>query len=177
MTRKKLLPTRFRLFHLLHQLLSRVHTSRQTQPRNSTWALHSQAKPFWKIARYFTTPTRSVPPLFEHDVQVFRSADTAGLLAQHFEWTHHLNINVGTTKPACAVNRTVNKYFRRPNPHVTEAQLTNPYELRRPIQPLKTKSAPGTDVVSATMLRNLSCKALNHLTQIFNHILRFGYFP
>ena len=109
-------------------------------------------------------------------MQVFNSADTADLLAQHFEPTHHLNLNVGTTKHARTVNRTVNKYIRRLNPHVAKAQLTNPYEFGRLIKSLKTKPAPVTDSISATMLRNLSRKALIHLTQIFNHILRFEYF-
>jgi hypothetical protein len=37
--------------------------------------INSQAKPFWKIARHFTTP------LFDYGVQVFNSADKADLLA------------------------------------------------------------------------------------------------
>jgi len=36
-----------------------------------------QAKPFSNIARYFTNPTQSVPPLYDHGVQVFNSADEA----------------------------------------------------------------------------------------------------
>ena len=105
------------------------------------------------------------PPLFDHDVQVFSSADTADLLAQHFERTHHLSLSVGTTKYARTVNRIVNKYFRRPHPQVPETQLTNPFELRRLIQSLKTESAPGAEAGSVTMLRNLSRKAFIHLTQ------------
>jgi len=139
--------------------------------------LHPQAKPFWKIARYFTTPTRSVPLLFDHSVQVFNSADKAELLVQQFERIHHLNSNVGTANHAHIVNHTVNKYFSRPHPHVPAAQLTKPYELRRLIQSLKLKSAPGTEGISATMLRSLSRTALIHLIQIFNHNLRPGYFP
>jgi hypothetical protein len=90
---------------------------------------------------------------------------------------HHLYLNVGTANHARIVNRTVSKYFRRPHPHVPETQFTNPYELRRLIQSLKTKSVPGTDRISAIMSRNLSRKTLVHLAQLFNHILRFRYFP
>ena len=172
------------LFHLLHQLLSRVLYSRLNQLRNPKSAsflgtLHPQSKPkpFWKIARYLTTPTRTVPPLFNHGVQVLNSADEADLLAQHFERIHHLNLNVGTANEAHMVYRTFNNYFRRPHPHITEAQLANPYELRRLIQSPKTKPALGTDGISATMLWILFRKALIHLNQLFNHILRFGYFP
>jgi len=91
--------------------------------------LHSQAKSSWKIVRYFTIPTRSVPPLFAHKVLVFNSVDKAELLLQHFERIHHLNSNVATANHARIVNHTANKYFSRPHPHVPEAQLTKPYEL------------------------------------------------
>ena len=168
----------FRPYHLLHQLLSRVLTFRLAQLRNSKWAsflgtIHPQAQPFWKIARYYTIPTRCVPPLFDHGVQVFNSAAKAQLLAQHFEQIHHLNLHGGTANYA----HTVNKYFRHSHPHDPEGQLINPYELRRLIQSLKNKSVPLTECISATTLRNLSRNALIHLTQIFNRILRFGYFP
>jgi hypothetical protein len=133
------------------------------------WAHYTpQAKPFWKSARYFTTPTWSVPPLFDHSVQVFNSAKKADLLALHFKRIHHLNLHVATAKHAHMVNCTINKYF---------CQFTNPYELRCLIRSLKTKCAQGTDSISATMLRNLSHKALIHLTQLFNLIPMFGYFP
>jgi hypothetical protein len=171
----------FRLYHLLHHLLSHVLTSRRNQLRNSKWVsflgtLHPQAQIFWKIARYFTAPTRSVPPLFDHGVQVLISASKAELLAQHFERILHLNLNVGTANHKRMVNRTVNKYFRRLHPHVSETQLKKPYELRRLIQSLKTEPAMGTEGISVTLLWNLSRKALIHLTQLFNYILRFGYF-
>ena len=68
-------------------------------------------------------------------------------------------------------------HFRRPTRTFPEAQLTTPYEPRSLIQSLNTKSAPGTEGISATMLRNLSRKALIQLTQLWNHILRFRYFP
>jgi len=139
--------------------------------------LHPQAKPFWIITKYFITPTWSVPPLLDHGVQVFSFANKAKLLALNFKWIHHLNLHVATAKHARMVNCTINKYLRRLHQHVTEAQLTNLYELWRLIQSLKTKSLPGTDSISATMLLNLSHKALSHFTQLFNLILRFGYFP
>jgi hypothetical protein len=120
----------FRLFHPLHYLISRVQTSRLSQLRNFKWAsslgtLNPQAKPFWKNARYFTTPTRSVPPLFDHGVQVFNSVDKAEIVAENFERIHHLNLNVGTANHARVVNRTVNKYFSPPTPTHTSPRLAS----------------------------------------------------
>jgi len=88
--------------------------------------------------------------LFEHVVQVFNSVDKDELLAQHFERTHHLNLHVGTTNACTHGNRTFNKYFCCSYPHVPEAQLKNPYEIRRLIQSLNIQSAPGTDGISAS---------------------------
>lgn len=63
-------------------------SSRLIQLRNSKWASfldtkHPQDKLFPKITRYFTTPSRSVSPLFDHSVQVYNSADKAELVARH----------------------------------------------------------------------------------------------
>lgn len=116
--------SRFHLFHLLHQFLFHVLNSQLTQVWNSKWAsflgtLHPKQNQFWKIARYFMTPTQSVPPLFGHVVLVFISADKAKHLTQHFERTHQLNLNVSTANHACMVNCTINNFFHRPplTPH------------------------------------------------------------
>jgi hydroxyethylthiazole kinase-like sugar kinase family protein len=64
-------------------------------------------------------------------MQVFNFADKAEHLTRHFERIAYLNLNFGTANQARTVNRAVNKYFRLSHPYVTDAQLTNPYELRR----------------------------------------------
>jgi len=108
----------FCLFHLLHQLLSRVLTSQLTQLRNSKLAsflgtLHPK-KTHFRISPGASRPLHNLflAYLFDHGVQVFNSADKAERLTRHFE----LNLNVGTANQARKVNRTVNEYFRRPHP-------------------------------------------------------------
>jgi hypothetical protein len=56
-------------------------------------------------------------------------------------------------------------------------QLTNVYEVKCKILLLKTRSAPGQDDITPTLLRHLSRKALTHLTTLFNHLLLKGHFP
>jgi hypothetical protein len=151
----------FHPFHLLRQFLSRFLNSRITQIWNSKWpfflgTIHSKQNNFGNPPCISRPPTRSVPPLYDHGVQVFKSADKAELPAQRFERVHHLDLNAGTTNHGRTVIRTVNKYFRPPNPHLTQSQLTNLYELRLLIKSHKTKSAPGTEVISTDMLRNIS---------------------
>ena len=77
----------------------------------------------WKIARYFTIPSRTVPPLFHHVVQVYNSVDKAEHLQRHFKRTIHLTLEVGTTNHASVVNPTVSDLLRRPPPSLTSMRL------------------------------------------------------
>ena len=95
---------------------------------------------------------RSAPPVFDHGVQVFSSADKDELLAQHFDRTHHFNLHVGTTNRVCMVNRTFNSYSRHPTHTSLSLSSQTPYEIRRLIQSLIIKSPTGPGGISATML-------------------------
>ncbi|CAG9137105.1 unnamed protein product [Plutella xylostella] len=52
-----------------------------------------------------------------------------------------------------------------------------PSEVRRTIQNLQLKKAPGFDLITAEVLRQLPKKVITLITIIFNSILRTGYFP
>ena len=86
--------------------------------------------------------------------------DKAELLAQHFEWIRHLNSDRGMAHRARIVHSTVGRFFVRPQPHFHETNLTSPAELRRLIESLKTKSAPGKVCILALMLHHLSRKGI-----------------
>ena len=75
------------------------------------------------------------------------------------------------------MTRSVERFFQNTTPHTPPLQLTNIYELKRKISSLQIRSAPGDDGITSLMLRNLSQKALCHLTHLFNHILRLQHFP
>jgi hypothetical protein len=94
-----------------------------------------------------------LPPLFDQGVQIYNTDDKAEFLAQHFEWTNHLNLDRGMARRARIVNRTVGNFFIRPQPHFHEANLTSPAEL-------KTKSAPGKGCILALKLQHLSRKGI-----------------
>jgi hypothetical protein len=65
-------------------------------------------------------------------------------------------------------------FFKAPFPTLP---LTNIYEIKHRITSLKLRAAPGGDGITPPKLRNLSRKAIIHLTQLFNHLLRLGHFP
>jgi hypothetical protein len=80
---------------------------------------------------------------------------------------------MGTPHYTTTITRFIDRFFR----NTTPLQLTNIYEVKRKILSLKLRSAPGNDGITPMMLYHLSRKALTHLTQLFNHLLRLGYFP
>ena len=84
----------------------------------------------------------------------------------------------GHSSPHYNNNPIVDKFFRSTTPHPhPPIQLTNVYEVKRKILSLKLRSAPGIDGITPLMLGHLSCKVLNHLTQLLNHLLQLGHFP
>ena len=139
--------------------------------------LHPQTPKFWKVTRYFTRPQSSTPPLHHQGTQVYQAPHKAKLLAQQFERAHHLTQSLGSRHHTTSVSRFVTKFFCNDTPQTPPLQLTNPYEIKRKILSLKTRSAPGHDNISTTVLRHLSNKALKHFTDLFNHLLLKGHFP
>ena len=84
---------------------------------------------------------------------------------------------MGTPHYTTTITRFVDRFFRNTTPHTSPLQLTNIYKVKRNILSLKLWSAPGNDGITPLMLGHLSRKTLTHLTHLFNHLLRLGYFP
>jgi hypothetical protein len=168
--------------HHLYQLFSQVFSTQLSRLRNTKWTsflrtLHPQFSQFWKIARYFTNPTSSIPPLTQHGTQVFHTPLKDEVLALQFKQSHHLTLNMGTNNHSLAVTHYVNRFFRSTTPQTSQPQFTNYYEVRRKILSHKPRAAPGEDGIMSLMLRHLYRKALTYLTHLFNHFLQLGFFP
>jgi len=108
----------------------------------------------------FKKPHPSVPPLFYHETQIYQIPLKAEILAQHFEQSHHLTLNMGSNTHSLTVIRHVNKFFRSTPSQTPLLKLTNHQDVRRRILALKPCAAPGDDGITSTMLRHLSQKSL-----------------
>jgi hypothetical protein len=73
--------------------------------------------------------------------------------------------------------RVVNKVLHPLTPSTPTIKPTHLTEVRRHICSLKPRTAPGNDGISTVMLRYLPTCAIQHLTLLFNSILKLGYFP
>jgi len=151
------------------------------QLKNTKWnlflkTLHPQTSSFWKISRYFTTPKQKIPPLLCNGIQIYLSSEKAESLAHQFERSHNLTLHTPSSHSQ-VITRTVKKAFLSITPTTLTIQPTSPLEIRRHIRSLKTKTTPGIDGITNTMLIHLSPHAIQHLTLLFNSILQLGYFP
>ncbi len=166
----------------LYTLCSRVFTTFHTGLRNTKWtsflrSLRSQHTRFWKPTRYFTKSQTTIPPLnYQGDI-VYLSSLKAEALPQQFERSNQLTLHLGSQHHSAKVTRSVEHFFQTTTPHTPPLQLTNIYEPKCKISSLKIRSAPGDDEITSLMLRNLSRKALCHLSHLFNFILRLQHFP
>jgi len=169
------------LFHYLFQLLAQIFSTPLTHLRNSKWSsflgsLHTRSPPFWKVTRYFTKSPSYIPPLIHQGKQVYHTPLKAEALAQHFERSHYLTLNMGTPHHSTTITRFVEQFFCNTTPH-TSLHFMNIYEVKRKIFSLKLRSAPGNDGITPLMLHHLSCKTLTHLTNLFDHLLQLGHLP
>ena len=176
---------RLPLFHYLFQLFAQIFSTCLKRLRNSKCSsflgsLHTRTPQFWKVARYSTKSSSSIPPprtpnspgraILPHPTQS-RSPSTTirALPLSHPQYGH--------SPPHHKITRFVDRFSRSTTPHTSPLQLTNIYEVKRKILSLKLRSAPGKGGMTPLMLRHLSRKTLTHLTYLFNHLLRLGYFP
>jgi len=116
-------------------------------------------------------------PLIHQGTQVYHTPLKAEVLAQHFERSHYLTLNMGIPHHSTTITRFEERFFRNFTPHTSPLHFTNIYEVKRKIFSLKLRSAPGNDGITPLMLRHLSRKTLTHLTNLFNHLPRLGHFP
>ena len=171
--------SRLPLLYHLYQLIAQIFSTYLTRLRNSKWSsfldsLHTRTPQLWKVTWYFTKSPTTVPPLLHQGLHVYHSPHKAEVLAQQFERSHYLTLNMGTAHHTTTITRFVNRFFHTTTQHTPPLQLMNIYEVKRKILSLKLRSAPG---ITPLMLRHLSRKALTYLTQLFNHLLRLGHFP
>uniref|UniRef100_A0A2S2P0Y0 RNA-directed DNA polymerase from mobile element jockey n=1 Tax=Schizaphis graminum TaxID=13262 RepID=A0A2S2P0Y0_SCHGA len=71
----------------------------------------------------------------------------------------------------------IEQSLNSPLPMALPAKHTSPGEVMHIIKKLPTRKAPGHDLISNFIVKNLPNKAVLFLTLIFNSLLRLSYFP
>lgn len=125
----------------------------------------------WKPIRNIKKPKHTAPPIRKscNDRWAKSDSEKAILFAEHL---------VSVFKPLdneadAEIEQSINT---PPIVHTPIKPLT-PKEIAKEIKLLNPKKAPGADLLTAKMLKELPRKGIVLLTYIFNAILRIGYWP
>lgn len=128
----------------------------------------------WKATKKLKRPKQTHPPIRKADGSWARSEkEKATRFAEHL-------FSVFQPLP-CVIskiqNDTILKYLDTPLQLSLPPKHFTPGKIKEEINSLKNKKAPGNDLITPKMLKELPKKTLVQLTQIYNAILRTQYFP
>ena len=107
--------SRLPLLYHLYQLIAQIFSTYLSRLRNSKWSsfldsLHTRTPQLWKVTWYFTKSPTTVPPLLHQGIHVYHSPHKAEVLAQQFERSHYLTLNMGGTHHTTTITRFVDRF-------------------------------------------------------------------
>src|SRR5436190_1777997 len=128
----------------------------------------------WKVTKSIKQPQTPIPPIQRPDGSWAKNnRDKAEVFASYF---------TKAFKPNPPDNHfdnseLIQEYIDSPNQLCLPISPFKPSEVKVIINGLKCKKAPGYDLITGKVLKELPRKGIIFLTLIFNAILRLEYFP
>lgn len=114
-----------------------------------------------------------IPPLNTPTGKKYAPAEKAEALADHFEQSFTPN-----STPTHSDHMDITQSVSAPNYNIPHRiKYSSPNEIKNFIKNLPLKKAPGHDKISNVILKNLPNPAIAYINNIYNSILRTGYFP
>lgn len=127
----------------------------------------------WKMTKTFKRPKKHLPALRQPNGGWARSsAEKAELFADFVEEVFQPNES-NSAHSEDDIDDVINSDQQMSLP----LQLVKPREVWKHITQLKQKKAPGFDLITAEILKQLPKKGIVLVTIIFNSVLRLQYFP
>lgn len=123
----------------------------------------------WKATKTIGKPQEHLYPLKYSNSWARTDAEKAEVFAIHLE--NVFKPNDGSDEPD--VDDSLSQDLQLCLP----LKPTSPKEIAREIRKLNSKKAPGFDLISPTILKNLPRKCITFLASLFNATLRTSYFP
>lgn len=122
----------------------------------------------WKAAKNLKRPIAAIPPIRKLDGKWARdNKEKAKLFAEHLEKI--FQVNTGEEDEDLNVE---------PIQEQEEIALTNPAEVKKEIKNnIKSKKAPGYDLITGQILKQLPEKAIVKITNLINAAFRLKYVP
>lgn len=124
----------------------------------------------WKATRNLTRPQQSFPPLKNEDSWLRTDCEKAEAFAEHLASV--FKPNEGTSDDS-EIDEVLYRDFQMCVP----IRSFSPREITREIKSLDKHKAPGFDLITPLILKELPNKVIVFLANIFNAILRTSHFP
>jgi hypothetical protein len=128
----------------------------------------------WKATRKLKQPTMHIPPIRKPDNTWARTSQQKATA-----FATHLSLVFQPHPPLTSVTDDESNQLTTNTPPINEPiRKTTRSEVENNIHHgIKNKKAPGHDLITGEILKRLPDKGYIILTQIYNAILRTGYFP
>ncbi|KAI4476230.1 hypothetical protein M0804_013770 [Polistes exclamans] len=127
----------------------------------------------WKTTKRFKRPIKSIPAIRNIDGSWAKStekqAETFAINLEKIFTVHKFNTKTYT-------DNNIND-IRSKTQHQENINNTTAKEIRMLISQIKSRKAPGYDLINGRILKELPPKAIRMLTIIYNAALRVHYFP
>lgn len=164
---------RRRLNQLIRQVKREIDEYKITSYKAYVSDLNPSDSSLWRATkRILRTPT-IIPPL-RHNNNIYESDhEKCNVLAEFFEEAFSPN-NVTDEDTASLINDSLTKETSTVELPIKYA---TPSEIKELIKRLPLRKTPGPDLIPNIVLKNLTSKAISHLTSIFNSCIYQGYFP
>lgn len=138
----------------------------------SLTATESTNYSLWKIAKAFDRPQAAKPPLKCAQGWARKPQQKADLFADHLAKVFHPNESMDDEFDN-EVDTFLNQEFQMDLP----PKPVTVREVWRTIKELKDRKAPGFDLITKEIIKQLPRKAVTYITTVYNGILRVQHFP
>lgn len=138
----------------------------------------------WKATKYLKRPYQLKLPIKKEDGSwANNSQEKANVLADHFEtiFQPHTDLDQATDDEPELDSSSLLSSSKKTKPSKlppVKIKAFTPSEVVKEIKgKIKAKKAPGFDLISGIILKNLPAKAIMKLVQIFNAVIKLKYVP
>ncbi|XP_078051874.1 uncharacterized protein LOC144478025, partial [Augochlora pura] len=168
----------------LVKLLSAQITSRIARIRSNAWdkKIRKQTKPdptFWANHRTLTGKKFFIPPLSHNNITLTSDLAKANHLCRTFQNVHNSSSNTPSifdTKITHFTSKALYSDALSDPPTTSNFHIPLPL-VRKAIITQRSNKSPGYDHITPPMLKNASPRIALQLYYIFNHSIKFHYFP
>lgn len=157
----------------------RIQSHKQTTFANKIRTLTIKNKTIWPFVKNLKRSQNintKIHKLHTRNGIVYDDTDKANAIADTYFDNHNLTDHYSDNNTINLVNRTYNQ-FNNTVTSINESHLTSPSEIKKIINRIKAKKAPGHDKINNLTLKNLPRKAIIQLYYIFNSCIKLNYFP